>query len=497
MRLYRPGAAPARVRAGALALLAALLLVAWSSPAWGQRVAPGSRAVSAQVDRLFAQWDRSDSPGAAVLVVRDGEVLHARGYGMANLEHGVGITPSTVFDIASVAKQFAAFAILVLAEEGAIDLEDDVRAHIPELPDFGEPLRIRHLLHHTAGLRDWPGVLRMGGWDFADVLSHEQILAMVRNQRRLNFPPGSEFAYSNTGYNLLAEIVARATGMPFAEWTHRHLFEPLAMASTHFHDDHTRLVPSRADAYARDARGGFRRVPSNLTALGSSSLFTTLEDLAKWIAHLDAPPAGREDVVARMHTPGALDSGESIPYGYGLETGEYRGVRTVSHTGSWANYVSSLLRVPDRAFTVAILANTGEVDVWTMSHWIAELYLRDALAPAARRAPPSAAAPSSAPAAPAPAFAPTAEDLSQYGGQFYSPELFTSYWLHVYNGVLVAEHFRLGVIPFRPVALDRFAADGFGRVEFLRDPDGTVRGFEASSARNRGILFERVGPPPE
>jgi CubicO group peptidase (beta-lactamase class C family) len=490
------------MRAGALGLLAALLLVVGSSPASAQRDAPRSQAASVQIDRLFAQWDRPDSPGAAVLVMRDGEILHARGYGMANLEHGVAITPSTVFDIASVAKQFAAFAILMLAEEGALDLEDDVGSHIRELPDFGEPIRIRHLLHHTAGLRDWPGTLRIGGWDFADVLSHEHILAMVRNQRRLNFAPGSEFAYSNTGYNLLAEIVARRSGVPFAEWSRRHVFEPLAMTSTHFHDDHTRLVPHRADAYARDSDGGYRRVVSNLTAVGSSSLFTTLEDLARWIAHLDAPSMAADAVITRMHSPGALDSGEVIPYGYGLESGEYRGARTLSHTGAWANYVSSLLRFPDQRFAVVVLANTDEVDVWTLSHRVAEVYLHDVLTRVAGRSGTAASAGAAAGgatpvAAAVPAFAPDADDLRQYQGQFHSGELFTSYWLHVYDGVLVAEHFRLGPIPFRPVAPDRFVADGFGRVDFIRDPGGRVRGFEASSARVRGLLFEKVGPPPD
>ncbi|UCD24748.1 MAG: beta-lactamase family protein, partial [Gemmatimonadota bacterium] len=214
-----------------------------------------------QVDSMFHEYDRTDSPGWAVLVVQDGEVVLSRGYGMANLEHQVPIRPNTVFDIASVSKQFAGMAISMLVERGDISLDDDVRQYIPELADFGHTITIRHLVHHLSGLRDWPGTLAVAGWRMDDVISFDQILTMAFNQDALNFEPGAEYSYSNTGYNILAEVVARVSGQTFREWTDANIFRPLGMTNTHFHDDHTEVVPNRAYGYHRASSGQFHAVP--------------------------------------------------------------------------------------------------------------------------------------------------------------------------------------------------------------------------------------------
>jgi CubicO group peptidase (beta-lactamase class C family) len=426
-----------------------------------------------------------------VLVVSGGETAHARGYGMANLEHGVPIRPDTVFDIASVSKQFGAMAVALLEAEGRLSLDDDVRKHIPELPDFGRRITIRHLVHHTSGIRDWPGTLGIGGWNFQDVISFEQILRMAYHQRDLNFAPGDVYAYSNTGYNLLAEIVARVSGRSFRQFTGERIFRPLGMADTHFHDDHTEVVPRRAESYRPGPDGRPRHVVNSLTALGSSSLFTTVNDVAKWIAnfHGDAPAVGGPAVIARLHEQGVLNSGERIAYAFGQSVGQYRGARTVSHTGSWAGYRSVLTRFPEQGFAVAILANTADMNPAAIANQIADIYLADALGPA-----PAAGAGrrGGGPAAGTP-WRPTTAEFEAYAGVYRSAELQTSYELIVRDGQLIARHFRTGDAMLRPgTSPDVFQGQPFGQVRFARDERGAVVAFTANSDRVRALRFDRV-----
>lgn len=448
---------------------------------------------SRKVDELFTQWTSANSPGAAVLVVRDGRIVHAKGYGMANLEHGVPIRPDTVFDIASVSKQFAAMAIALLEADGTISLDDDVKKHVPELPDFGHRVTIRHLVHHTSGIRDWPGTLSIGGWNYEDVMSFSQILRMAFHQRELNFKPGDAYAYSNTGYNLLAEIVARTSGKSFRQFSEERIFKPLGMTRTHFHDDHDELVVNRAESYRAPVDDRVRHAVSNLTALGSSSLFTTIEDLAKWIDnwHAATPAVGGAALIARLHQQGRLNSGEQIAYAFGQSVGEFRGRRVVSHSGSWAGYRSVLERFPDESFGVAILANTATMNPAALARQIAELYLADRLGPAPARPATPAASPAGAGGSTASPWRPTAAELQEYAGEYRSAELLTAYVLEVSGEQLVARHFRTGETSFRPLGRDRFQAPPFGEVRFVRGAGGRVTAFTANSDRVRGLRFDR------
>ncbi len=363
------------VRSTTAAVLFALTLPMSSSA----RQVQGS--LTDQIDARFEHLTRSNSPGLAMVVVRNGEVVLRRGYGLANLEHQIPITPSTVFDIASVSKQFTGLAISILVEEGTISLEDDVRDYIPELADFGHTITIDHLVHHTSGIRDWPGTLGVAGWRMDDVISFDQILSFAFNQGDLNFVPGAEYTYSNTGFNLLAEVVARATGQSFRQWTWENLFEPLGMTSTHFHDDHTEVVPSRANGYSRGPGGTWHAVPNGLTALGSSSLYTSVDDLAKWVMNFDDPKAGSPSALERMKTRGVLNDGSRIGYAFGVNIGEYRGLPTVSHGGSWAAFRTALIHFPEQDFGVVVLANHTPFDPTSTAFRIADLYLEDELAP--------------------------------------------------------------------------------------------------------------------
>jgi CubicO group peptidase (beta-lactamase class C family) len=261
-------------------LLSVLVLVAATRLAQAQG---DVGELNSRADKLFAAYDKPDSPGCALAVIKDGTVLHKRGFGRANLETDAPITPGTVFHVASVSKQFTAFAILLLAKDGKLSLDDDVRKHIPELADFGKTVTIRHLIHHTSGLRDQWRLLKMAGWRMEDVITERDILDLVFRQKELNFAPGAEYLYSNTGYTLLAVIVARVSKQSFREFTQERIFKPLAMTSTHFHDDHRQIVKNRAYSYRPARRGAeFELVPLQYANVGATSLFTTVEDLTKW-----------------------------------------------------------------------------------------------------------------------------------------------------------------------------------------------------------------------
>jgi CubicO group peptidase (beta-lactamase class C family) len=446
--------------------------------------------LSQRVDELFKQWQSKETPGAAVLVMLDGKVVHSRGYGMANLEHGIPIGPDTVFDIASVSKQFGAMGVALLEADGKLSLDDDVRKYVSEVPDFGSRITLRHLVHHTSGIRDWPGTLALAGWSFEDVMSFGQILRMAYHQRELNFTPGDAHVYSNTGYNLLAEVVARVSGRSFRQFCDERIFKPLGMTRTHFHDDHAEVVTNRAESYRPGTGGRFRHAVSNLTALGSSSLFTTIEDLAKWIANFDAdnPVVGGRAVVTRLHERGRLNAGTTIAYAFGQSIGEYRGLRTVTHGGSWAGYRSVLQRFPDQRFALVILGNSANMNPAMLAQQIADVYLADRLsAPAAQ--PP--AGPAQAPGAKP--WQPSAADLQAFAGEYRSPELQTSYVLEVRDGQLVARHFRTGDFVFRPTQPDRFTAPTFSEIRFLRDQAGAIEAFTSTSApRVVNVRFDRV-----
>jgi CubicO group peptidase (beta-lactamase class C family) len=359
--------------------VAVYALVATSAVAAAQPAA----SVERRVDSLFAEQTRGLSPGLAVAVVRDGKVLLTKGYGYANLEHRVPITPATVFDVASVSKQFAGLSVAMLVTEGRVKLTDDIRKYIPELGDVGHTVTIDHLLHHTSGYRDWPGTLALAGWRFDDVISFDQILTLAYNQRTLNFVPGAEYTYSNTGYNLLTEMVARVSGKSFRQFTDERLFRPLGMTSSHFQDNHQQVIPNRAYGYAKRPDGSYASVTNNLMALGSSSLFSTVENLAKWVMNFDDPKVGGAAAMALSRTRGKLNDGSTIPYAFGVSHGEYRGQPTVSHSGGWASFATYVVHFPQQRFGVIVLSNGGGINPTRAAFNVADIYLGTALGAAA------------------------------------------------------------------------------------------------------------------
>lgn len=331
---------------------------------------------AARLDKLFARFHSQETPGCAVAVARDGKVVLARAYGMADLEHAVPNTPETIFEAGSVSKQFTAGAVNLLALEGKLALEDDVRKYIPEVPDYGTPITIRHLMTHTSGLRDWGNVAGISGWSRGSrVHTHAHVLDIVSRQSALNFPPGHEYSYCNTGFNLLAVVVDRVTGMSFAEFCKKNIFEPLGMQHTQWRDDFTRIVKNRAVAYEARGQNPYAMSMPFENIHGNGGLLTTVGDLLLWTENLETGKLGGPAFIEAMHHRGRLSDGRPIGYAAGLRVGEYRGVPEVSHTGSTAGYRAFLGRYPKQRLAVALLCNVGNVEPGNLGHQIADIFL--------------------------------------------------------------------------------------------------------------------------
>ena len=332
-----------------------------------------------QVDALFARWNKTDTPGAAVEVSKDGKVIYRHAFGMADIEQGRPNTPTTPFHVASLSKQFTAFAVLLLAQDGKLSLDDDVRRYVPELPDFGHAIRIRQLLNHTSGLRDQWNLLSMAGWRMEDVITGEDVMGLVRRQRGLNFVPGSEFEYSNTGYTLLGLIVERVSEKSLAAFSRERIFAPLGMKHTFFHERYSTLVPGRAQSYQPSAGTGYESVALSYSTVGPTSLFTTADDLVLWERNFDDARVGGKPLLARMQTPGKLNDGSALDYADGLFVGDYRGLKTIDHSGADAGFRSYALRFPDQHLAIAIVGNGADIQVTHLGERIADIYLGDQL----------------------------------------------------------------------------------------------------------------------
>lgn len=339
----------------------------------------------ASIDAIFSQWNSqandpaNPTPGVALAVIRDEKVIYSRGYGMANLDHAVPIATDTVFDVGSTSKQFTAACIVLLAEEGKLALTDDIRAYFPELPDYGAPITIAHLLHHTSGLRDYTSIMGLANLDIEADHPDPLLLDIIYRQKGLNFPTGERFDYTNTGYFLLGEIVRRVSGMPMSQFAKARIFEPLGMTSTIFWDDHTMVVPRRAESYYPRDGGGYSISFSLMDNVGDGGIHTTVEDLAKWDANFyhNILGKGTPGFLSEMQKVGALNNGQPIGYASGLFIGEHRGHHMVSHGGAWRGFRAEMVRFPDERLTVICLANLGTISSTQLALRVADMYLSE------------------------------------------------------------------------------------------------------------------------
>ncbi|MGH7562224.1 MAG: serine hydrolase domain-containing protein [Gemmatimonadales bacterium] len=386
--------------------LALLFALAPAAALHAQQPLPDSTRVA--LNRVFAGWSSTSSPGCAVGVSRGGNPMFANGYGMANLELDVPITPASIFHVASVSKQFTAMAMMLLSSDGKLSLDDDIRKHLPEIPDYGNRITIRHLLTHTSGLRDQWDLLYMARGRFEeDRITEADVLEIVSRQKGLNFTPGTEYLYSNTGYTLAGTIVRRVSGKSLREFADERIFRPLGMSSTHFHDDYTMVVRGRAAGYAARPGGRWHVSLPNYDTYGATSLFTTVGDLLKWEANYTTPAVGDANVIRAMTTSATITNGDTTGYGLGVVTERYRGAWLQGHSGGDAGYRTWSGRVPAEGLAVVVLCNASSANPVGLARGVIDVLLADKLTP---NAPPDR-----------PAVVMTAEQLAPLAGVYVHP----------------------------------------------------------------------------
>ncbi len=366
---------PLRMRnwiSAALMLAVALML---SMAIFAQSGAQNAASPQSAVDAVFAAYDKPDSPGCALGVVREGKLIYSRGYGQANLEYALPLNTKSVFDIGSTSKQFTAASILLLQQQGKLSIDDDIRKWMREIPPYQKPVTIRHLLHHTSGLRDYLTLMSLAGYDFDGVTTDDDALNLIVRQKALNFTPGDEYLYSNSGFFLLSVIVKRASGKSLREFAAENIFAPLGMTTTHYHDDHTLIVANRATAYGPRENGGFAIDMSGFEQTGDGAVYTTVEDLLKWDHNFYEPKVGGKELLEQLQTTGVLNNGEKLTYARGLNVATYKGLKKVSHGGSWAGYRAELLRFPEKNFSVICLCNLASTNPSALAQKVADVYL--------------------------------------------------------------------------------------------------------------------------
>lgn len=477
--------------------LAVSTLVAAGVAATVSAQGPASSSLASKVDEIFAAFT-PDTPGCAVAVYQNGNTILAKGYGSANLEYGVPITPATPFIVGSVSKQFTAAAIALLVEEKRIALTDDVRKYVPELADYGKPITIDHLVHHTSGLRDWWELVGLAGMRFDDTYAVQDVLDMTARQHGLNFTPGDRYVYSNTGYIVLGLVVQRVTGKSLREFAADRIFGPLKMADSHYQDDHTQPVRGRAYAYSllypEVAGGRYAINVWNNDLVGQGGVMTTVLDLAKWDANFDTGAVGGPGFLRRQLERGRLNLGTELDYAFGLQIGSYRGLDLIEHSGSTGGYRAVLTRFPKKHTSIAVLCNVSNAAAVTLSHRVADHLLRDSLAAPVPTATTTTAAAGTnggrEASAPAPTVQPSTGALGQLAGRYYSDELDALYEIAASGSTLTLTRPRA-----KPETLTASDAVTFratvGRLRFTLGPDGRAERFVLDAGRVQNIAFVR------
>ena len=372
------------------ALLAAVLLVSFvASPgaAGAQHIVGTRDARALRADSVFQRFDRTDSPGCALGVYQDGKIQYARGYGMASLEHGVALSPRSVLDVGSISKQFTAMAVLMLEKEGKLSLDDPIRKHIPEMPAYADRITFRRALSQTSGLRDLYTMMGQTGLVFrGDTID---ALRAITRSAEPNYEPGERYLYTNSGWILAAQAIYRITGKTLAQFAQERIFAPLGMHDTRFLDDAAAIIPNGAEGYAPRPGGGFRLSRSTYDGaiVGAGAVHTTVEDFGRWLNNYDAATVGGRDIIEKMTTATTLNdgspakSGSSQAYAIGLNVGTLRGLRVVSHGGSWAGYRGHFLRFPEERFAVATFCNLTTSGPDSLARKVAGIYLASRMQP--------------------------------------------------------------------------------------------------------------------
>ncbi len=526
-----------------------------------------------KVDQLMASNTGGDVPGAAVMVMKDGEIILHKTYGMASLTYDVPMGANTKHNIGSTSKQFTAFGVVLLQDQGQLSLDDDIREYIPELPAFDDTVTIRHLLTHTSGYREYLNTLSLTGRNLSTEIDSDKIIRVVQNQGELQNKPRDEFNYNNTGFSLMSEVVHRVTGTPFPEWMRDNVFLPLGMDDTVIKNRTGMVIENRSSGYAVSEGGLYEEVTDLSGAMGAGGIYTTMDDLAKWIRNLSSPTVGGEEIISEISTSYVLNNGEETGYGLGLGIGEHRGLKTLQHGGADMAHRSMLVYFPDIDAAVVTQSNDAGFrgdHAYTVADAFFEEYFNDSsesedeepeegefaynheqfdalsgryeleiqpgfiltfdrdgerLFTQATGQPEidiKATSDSTFTLIGVAAnitfhmnedmtadsltlhqngnhiarkieWNPSAEELGQYTGTYYSEEISTVYTLIVDNESLTLEHYQMDPIQLNPGTEGEFSG-GFpiGNISFIENNEGEITGFTVSNGRTRGVLFEKI-----
>jgi CubicO group peptidase (beta-lactamase class C family) len=457
--------------------------------------------LASAVDEVFADFSKGGTPGCAVAIARDGKPLYAHGYGLANLEQSLPLTPDSVFDIGSTSKQFSSASILLLEQRGKLSVNDDVRKYIPELPAYGKKITILNLLNHTSGLRDYLELFQLSGVNTDSVTTDDEALALITHQKALDFDPGSDWLYSNTGFFLLSVIVKRVSGQTLRDFAAGNIFSPLGMSHTRYRDSHTLLIPNRAMAYDPiEHNAGFTLNVSYFEQTGDGAVHTTVGDLLKWDENFYSAQVGGKALLQEIQQPGTLNSGKALSYAKGLFIANYRGLPTVRHGGSWGGYRAELLRFPEQHFSVVCLCNRSDSNPEKRADQVADIYMAPVLQPKQAKA--TEADPDEN-SKHRPQIPMITSELQQYAADYWSDELGVSYRFSVTGEKLqIAGLFSTG--SFRrsselqgkmlvPVAKDTFEIPDEGlTLRFHQDSAGVPSTFVLDAGRTQGMIFHRM-----
>jgi len=441
-----------------------------------------------QVDKLFATWDKPDSPGCALGIIKDGEFIYKRGFGMANLEHHIPIGPQSIFRIGSTSKQFTAMCIALLEEQGKVSVDDSIRKYLSEMKNYANDIKIRHLIHHTSGIRDYLTLWSIAGARDDDFFIDPEVVDLLARQKELNFKPGDEFLYSNSGYFLLSQIVKRVTGKSMRVFAEENIFKPLGMKNTHFHDDHTMIVKNRAAGYSPLKGGRFMISMTTLDMIGDGGIFTCVDDLLMWDRNFyeNKLGKGRPGLIARILTPGTLNNGEKLDYAFGLGVSDYKGLKMISHGGAFVGFRADMIRFPEQRLTVICLANLSRINPSQLARKVADIYLAEQLKKDVAQQEPSRK----------PDFIKLSEDeLKEKTGAFRNPKTGTIWKIALKKGKLEVDTSRYR-FSISPLSKNEFLAVGAPvelTVEFLKPDESSLTLIRVRTEGGEVSTFEPVG----
>lgn len=432
----------------------------------------------AKIDTLFKDANTS-TPGAAIGVIKDGKLIYANGYGMADLEHDVKLSPRSVFYMASVSKQFVTMAILLLEEQGKLDLDDEVQKYLPDFPRYDAPLTIRNFIHHTSGLRDNLTLWNLAGKDIYDHVDKQAIYEMIKRQRELNFTPGEKYLYSNSCYFMLAMMIEKISGMSIREFAEKNMFGPLGMKNTHFHDDQYHIVKNRVFSYA-PSKNGFRNLIMRYDLVGSGGLYSNVEDMLLWDQNFYNNKLGKgtPDLITKMNQDGKLNDGKSAGYAFGVQNGSYKGLKTVSHGGSLAGYRTHYVRFPDQKFSVVVLGNSANFLSGPNAYKIADIMMpnefvaqTDTKSDAKRKLPEPIKL--------------SREQLDKFSGSYWDSDEMVSWKTFIKDEKLFVDIDGNTEIELIPIGVHEFTGKGF--------PPSTGIKFEKAEGDRYNFLFTQGG----